>query len=108
MQINPAQDTRFQITLDVKDPQGLADIQRVQFRSILPSGQEANNSPLQLFDDGKVDENGDEVAGDGTYSLIIVLPSQGVTLGDFRFEFTATDQSNLTSNLIEHTLTVSN
>jgi hypothetical protein len=106
VKINPTQTTKILLTIRVKDPQGLADIDTVQFRSFLPSGQEANNSPIQLFDDGKVDESGDVRAGDGTYSRNIFLPSQGVTPGDFKFIFRAKDKSGLVSNTIEHILTV--
>ncbi len=105
VQIDPTRDQRLLITLDVRDPQGNDDITLAQFRSFLPDGNEANNSPTLLFDTGDNDE-GDAVAGDGIYSRFIFLPSQGVTPGDFRFVFEARDQSGARSNLIEHILTV--
>ena len=104
--IDPQNDLKILITLKVKDPQGLADIDTVQFRSFLPSGQEANNSPIQLFDTGDGDV-GDDEAGDGVFSRFIFLPSQGVTPGNYRFVFQVRDKANLLSNIIEHILMVS-
>ncbi|MFQ5708370.1 MAG: hypothetical protein ACE5HO_13015 [bacterium] len=106
VKIDPNQSTRILITVDVTDPQGLSDIDYVQFRSFLPGGQEADNSPTQLADDGDTANTGDVVAGDGTFSRLIVLPSSGVPLGDFRFEFQAQDNSGALSNIINHILTV--
>lgn len=105
VQIDPQRDVKILITIKAKDPQGVADIDTVQFRSFLPSGQEANNSPIQLFDNGDADQ-GDDRAGDGIFSRFIFLPSQGVTPGDFRFVFQARDKSDLLSNTIEHILRV--
>jgi|GEM_PF-1747212 len=103
--LNPDQSTLIQITLDVRDPQGLGDIVLVQFRSFLPNGQEAGNSPIELFDTGNA-QVGDEAAGDGIYSRIVFLPPTGVMLGDFRWLFEARDSSGAVSNIIEHILTV--
>ncbi len=105
VQINPTQDTRLLITLDVRDPQGLSGIALVQFRSFLPNGNEAGNSPIQLFDNGNSDD-GDDISGDGIYSRAIFLPSQGVAKGDFRFVFEARDSAGNVSNSIEHIMTV--
>ncbi len=106
VQINPNQETKILITLDVRDPQGISDIAMTQFRSFLPSGDEANNSPIELFDNGDQDI-GDQKAGDGIYSRFIFLPPTGVTPGDFRFVFEATDNSGLKSNSIAHIMNVS-
>lgn len=105
VRIDPDRDQKLLLTIDARDPQGQADIVLVQFRSFLPDGSEASNSPTELFDDG-VNDVGDGVAGDGIYSRFIFLPSQGVTPGDFRFVFEARDQTGLGSNVIEHILTV--
>ncbi len=103
--LNPNQATLIQITLDVRDPQGLADIILVEFRSFLPSGEEANGSPIEMFDNGDA-QVGDETAGDGIFSRIVFLPPTGVTPGDFRWEFEARDASGARSNKIIHVLTV--
>lgn len=108
VKINPEQDTPILITVQVADAQGLSDIDNVEFRSFLPDGTEANNSPTQLADDGDTENTGDAVAGDGTYSRIVVLPKSGVPTGDFRFEFRAEDKSGAFSNIINHILTVTN
>ncbi|MFQ5823712.1 MAG: choice-of-anchor X domain-containing protein [bacterium] len=106
VKINPTQVTKILMTIDVMDPQGLSDIDFVRFRSFKPDSTEAENSPFELSDNGDTDVTGDEVAGDGTYSIIINLPSENVIPGDFKFIFQAKDKSNLLSNTIEHILTV--
>ncbi|NIR51947.1 hypothetical protein GWO43_25550 [candidate division KSB1 bacterium] len=106
VRINPDQVTRILITIDVTDPQGLSDIDFVRFRSFLPNGNEASNSPFELSDDGNTVATGDEIAGDGTYSIVINLPPTGVQPGDFRFVFQAKDKSDAFSNVIEHIMTV--
>jgi hypothetical protein len=97
-------DTTFiQITLDVEDANGLNDIEFVWFDSFLPNGNPSSQNPIALFDDGT---NGDLVPGDGTYSLIVILPPVGVTQGTFRWEFQATDRGGKSSNIIIHFLEV--
>ncbi|MFQ5751735.1 MAG: choice-of-anchor X domain-containing protein [bacterium] len=107
VKIHPTQVTEILVTVDVMDPQGLSDLAFVRFRSFLPDGKEASQSPFNLSDDGL---NGDVVRGDGTYSLTIFLPSADavppVQRGDFRFVFQAKDKSGLLSNTIEHIMTV--
>jgi len=106
VQIDPNRTQQFLITIDASDPDGLSDIEFVRFRSFLPSGEEANNSPIQMSDDGDTQGTGDAEANDGTYSVIINLPPSGVTPGDFRFVFEARDRSRSFSNRIEHIMTV--
>jgi len=105
VQIVPSQVVQVLITIDVSDPQGLSDIDFVRFRSFLPNGNEAGDSPIGLADDGNTFSTGDEIAGDGTYSRIINLPPTALR-GDFRFLFEARDKSGLCSNIIEHIMTV--
>jgi len=105
VQIVPSQVVQVLITIDVTDPQGLSDIDFVRFRSFLPNGNEAGESPIGLADDGDAINTGDEMAGDGTYSRIINLPPTAIR-GDFRFVFEARDKSGLSSNIIEHIMTV--
>ncbi len=105
VQIVPGEDVQVLITIDVTDPQGLSDIDFVRFRSFLPNGNEAGESPIGLADDGDTITTGDETAGDGTYSRIINLPPTALR-GDFRFVFEARDKSGLSSNIIEHIMTV--
>ena len=105
VQIIPNGVVKILMSIDVSDPQGLSDINFVRFRSFLPGGNEATNSPFDLADDGNSSVTGDDVAGDGTYSILINLPSN-TTTGDFRFVFEAEDKSGKESNIIEHILTV--
>lgn len=105
VQIIPNGVVKILMSIDVSDPQGLSDINFVRFRSFLPGGNEATNSPFDLADDGNSSVTGDDVAGDGTYSILINLPSN-TTPGDFRFVFQAEDKSGKESNIIEHILTV--
>ena len=92
--------TSFLISVQASDPDGLADIRQVIFNSFLPTGQPSTNNPFRLYDDGT---NGDQLAGNGTYSLQIGRPTN---TGPYRFEFQAFDRSNEVSNIIIHTITV--
>jgi hypothetical protein len=94
------------LTLHVKasDPDGLADVQRVVFNSYRPDGTPSTGNPFQLYDDGDA-SHGDEARGDGIYSIRIVLPSTSQR-GTYRFEFQASDRSNERSNIVVHTITV--
>jgi len=105
VQIDPSNVVQIVMTIDVFDPQGLSDIKFVRFRSFLPNGNEATDSPFDLSDDGNTAVTGDESAGDGTFSILINLPP-GTTPGNFLFIFQAEDKSGEQSNVIEHTLTV--
>jgi hypothetical protein len=91
------------VSIDVQDDNGLNDIAIVFFNSFLPDENPSSQNPIQLFDDGT---NGDLVPGDGTYSLIVILPPTGVTRGTFRWEFEARDRGNKSSNIIIHFLEV--
>jgi len=110
----------FTISIQADDPEGLADIDEVQFNSFKPDGSGATNNPFQMFDDGSENQifpapvfnSGDAVKGDGIYSLKLILfpndPSTGVPTqrGDYRFEFQAFDKSGTQSNMIIHIITV--
>ncbi len=92
------------LSLDVSDANGLNDIDIVFFNSFLPpDGRPSQNNPFLMFDDGS---RGDKVAGDGTYSLTIILPPSGVTKGTFRWEFQAKDRGKKLSNIIIHNIVI--
>lgn len=93
------------MTVEVDDPQGLADIQFVYFNSTKPDGKPATGNPFYLNDDGNQPVSGDKVKGDGIYSITINLPP-GTTMGEYTFVFEAIDFSNAKSNQITHKLTV--
>lgn len=87
-------------SVDASDPNGLSDILEVYFIVHRPDGT-SNNSKIMLFDDGNTSENGDLVAGDGTYSLLIQV-DQSNQKGTYRFEFQAKDRIGDLSNIINH------
>lgn len=94
------------ISLDVYDQNGLNDIEMVYFNSFIPpNGIPSQSNPFRLFDDGKA-EHGDLVAGDGRFSTIVQLPTQGVTKGEYRWEFEAKDRGKKLSNKIIHFITI--
>ena len=94
------------LTLSIKasDPDGLSDVARVIFNSYKPDGSASSGNPFQMYDDGTT-AHGDVTAGDGTYSLVITLPSTTQT-GTYRFEFQAFDRSNESSATVIHRVTV--
>ena len=92
----------FLISIDVKDQQGLPDIRRVYFNSTKPNGKPASGNPFIMHDDGQA---GDEVAGDGTYSLAIQISVRN-SLGEYRFTFYAEDLSGAVSEPLTHILIV--
>ncbi|MCW8804269.1 MAG: hypothetical protein OQK57_07725 [Ignavibacteriaceae bacterium] len=87
------------VSVDASDNNGLNDIERVFFNSFLPNGNPSSGNPFIMYDDGT---NGDITANDGTYSLVIILPPSGVTLGTYRWEFQAEDRGNKVSIPIIH------
>lgn len=100
------QDQALQLRIKATDPNGLEDIQRVIFNSFRPGGQPSSGNPFSMFDDGEQSGiSGDQVKGDGIYSLRISLPAS-TTTGTYRFEFRAFDRLNEGSNTIVHNITV--
>jgi hypothetical protein len=105
-------DHHLVIQISAADADGQADIQKVFFNSFLPSGSPSRDNPFLMFDDGgTVDHNGytsgDAVAGDGVYTLTVLLP-RTTTPGNYRFEFHAVDRSLAQSNVIIQTVQVTN
>jgi len=96
-------DTTIFVSVDVHDDNGLNDVEIVFFNSFLPDSTPSSGNPFITFDDGT---NGDLIAGDGTYSLIVQLPSSGVALGIYRWEFQARDRGGKSSNIIIHLLEI--
>jgi hypothetical protein len=92
------------LRIKASDPDGLSDVARVIFNSYKPDSSASSGNPFQMYDDGAA-SHGDVTAGDGTYSLIIALPSN-TQLGTYRFEFQAFDRSNEASAKIVHRITV--
>ena len=98
----PAQTTTMDLSVLVEDKSGLGDIKTVFFNSFLPDGRPSTGNPFVMRDQG-VASNGDEVAGDGWYSIRVSIPSTA-TKGEYEFQFRAVDYSNATSNVIIHNI----
>ena len=87
-------------SVDVADPNGQNDILKVFFILYRPNGT-TNGTELELFDDGNINDHGDQVAGDGTFSRLIQVDESN-DKGTYRFEFLAKDRSGEFSNILNH------
>lgn len=87
-----------QLIAVVSDPDGISNIANVLFWNVENPG-----NTFSLFDDGQ--QGGDEVAGDGRYTVTISISSTNAT-GTNTFAFQATDRSGLTSEIVEKDITV--
>jgi hypothetical protein len=90
------------LSVRAQDPQGPADIRIVYFNTTKPDGNPSSGNPFKMFDDGL---HGDVTAGDGIYSLAIVI-SQSNALGAYRFDFFAEDKSGAVGDSLTHVITV--
>lgn len=88
----------------MSDPQGLDDIADVIVNSFLPEGSPSNQNPFRLRDDGIA---GDQTAGDGIYSIRFVGLQTAAT-GTYRFEVQARDRAGATSDIVIHSITLTN
>jgi hypothetical protein len=100
----PGEFNRELMTVEVSDPDGLADIDSVYFFSMKPDSSLANNGqPFILVDNGfaynpenPLVETGDDTSGDGIYSLSLLVYSDS-SLGEYTFSFYIRDKAgNLT------------
>jgi hypothetical protein len=94
------------VTVQVTDSAGLQDIKSVFFNSYVPpDNHAAPGNPFIMYDNGA---NGDAVAGDGIYSLIVELPPPptSVPLGTYTWVFQAVSNEGDTSNVIIHKIVV--
>ncbi|MCX6173323.1 MAG: hypothetical protein NTZ27_01015 [Ignavibacteriales bacterium] len=93
----------FVIQVKVSDPDGLADISRVEFNLYQPGGSYIGK--FALLDDGNTASDGDITAGDGIYSSKRSFRAD-VTPGVWKFVFQATDLVGNPSNTITSYLTI--
>lgn len=103
--VTPSVLATFSVKAD--DANGLNDIKLVYLQSYRPDGTTSGNI-FQLYDDGGltvIPSSGDQVAGDGVYTLIVELPSS-TTKGIWRFVFRARDLGNKLSNEISHNIVI--
>jgi len=97
----------------VSDPEGLGDIRYVYFYSKKPDGSLAHKGePFLMTDNGKPfniqypwEEAGDEKAGDGIYSLTIIIDNSNQT-GRYYFTFYAQDMEDSLSAAITDSIEV--
>lgn len=93
----------FSMEISAKDDNGLNDITEVYFITYKPDGT-TNNNKSYLLDNGNPN-NGDLVAGDGIYSIIVEITPNNLK-GNYTFEFKAKDRRGKLSNVINHQITV--
>ncbi len=92
--------TTILVSVKVDDANGLSDIDKVYFIVYRPDGS-TNNAQNYMFDDGDLANHGDQIAGDGIYSLKIQITPQNAK-GAYRFQFQAKDRGGKLSNIINH------
>ena len=96
-------------TIEVRDSNGLNDVEFVFYEAYNPDGIRVVNSQgiyqFPMFDNGNTSENGDVNAGDGTYTVVLTFPTTA-QIGTWRFEFQARDRSKTLSNKIIHNIVV--
>jgi hypothetical protein len=91
----------FRVIAEVSDSNGAQDISNVWFTSTRPDGS-SSGSKIFLNDLGL---EGDEVAGDGKFSLIVeVTPAN--TKGTYRFDFQAQDRRQTLSEIFSYSITL--
>jgi hypothetical protein len=94
------------LKVHVIDPDGICDIASAYFNAFNPSGVPNPSNPFAMYDDGDVTPpHCDTVAGDGKYSLLIVIDNNA-SLGVFTFKFNARDRSGLVSDTLYKFITV--
>jgi hypothetical protein len=97
---------KYKLIAKVSDYEGLVDIKKVFFNSYKPDGSASNGNPFTMYDDGdKNGISGDDIAGDGLYSLTIQITPQNPK-ETYRFDFYAMDKSDSLSNVYSHYITV--
>lgn len=92
------------ISLKASDPNGLSDIEKVYFVVYRPNGT-TTGAQNTMYDDGNLSLHGDQVAGDGVYSLIIQIDASNQK-GTYRFEFAARDRGGAISNIINYNVLI--
>ncbi len=92
------------LEIQAGDPDGLCDVYRVFFNSFKPDTTPSSGNPFLMYDDGS-QQHCDAVAGDGKYSLCVVIDNQA-QLGYYNFRFNAEDRSFLLSDTLSHLIKV--
>lgn len=107
LQLPNSGDVSVKITIRANDRQSLSDIDLVYFNSEKPDGNPSSGNPFVMFDNGlpydlhNSEAVGDEISGDGIYTLTIFLQA-GTPIGTYKFSFFARDKVNqLTTGPVE-------
>ncbi len=99
----------FTFHINVFDANGANDIKSVYYKLYKPDGTLVTNSngisEFPLSDNGDTSESGDITAGDGIFTMKLLIPS-GQPSGVWRMDFQASDFQDSLSNIISHNLTV--
>ncbi|HFB67805.1 MAG TPA: hypothetical protein ENJ66_02490 [Calditrichae bacterium] len=99
----PGQQYLIRILARVWDAQGLGDVRTVSF-TVQPVDGDPGD-PIEMFDNGNTQDNGDDVAGDGIFSRIITLNSNN-TAATYLFTFTAEDRVGQVSVAVVDTMVI--
>ena len=91
-------DQSFIFSVKCNDANGLDDIDSISFKISTNSGQLV--VPGIMFDDGNYDVHGDNVPGDGKYSVRLKLD---LDMGDYHFAVQAVDLTKLRSDELSDT-----
>lgn len=91
-------DQRYIFSVKCNDENGLDDIDSVSYKISTNTGQLVVSGIM--FDDGNYDTHGDNVPGDGKYSIRLKFD---LDTGDYRFAVHAVDRSNLKSDELSDT-----
>ncbi len=100
----PGEVSLIMMSIAAADSDGLGDVREVYFRN-LDSPSDTTRKFILLDDGHPTGASGDSVANDGTFSIIVQLPS-ATPAATYRFSFEAVDRSGLVSNTILHPLTI--
>ncbi len=113
IQVKDSTATLIYLYATASDPNGLNDIKYVYFDTYKPNGQASTGNPFYMYDDGGASGNpadGDSVANDGVYTLIVQLPALVAptppALGTYVFTFYAEDRSGAISKPVSHDIKV--
>lgn len=99
----------FVFSVYVEDANGYDDIKLVYFHLYRPDGTLVDpgtgDTRFRMFDNGDISGSGDEVFGDGIFSLKNSFSNTAQT-GPWKFEFESIDQNDSLSNKITHNILV--
>jgi len=104
----PNDSVLIKITAAISDADGLGDIQKVFFYSLNSSD---STQKIIMYDDGGLNStppSGDDVAGDGTYTVTVKLVDSPFvrSVGTFHFEFHAIDKENASATPVIRSITI--